>query len=223
MNAFYNNATKSIHLAVICLAGVILLILTLSCQSSTTGTAAVQATATTSPSPTLIREDVQTEATPFITATVEPADEPLDLVLWMVEEVSPTAEGELGDFMANSLQTFSRSHPDIEVEVILKKAGGKGGMLDFLRTAKEVAPSILPDVAVLDATDLTQAYAGDLIQPLAGQLDRSLVQDLLPAARRMGTIEDELVGVPLGLEMEHTVYNRLVMTPNRGSLVVANR
>jgi hypothetical protein len=38
------------------------------------------------------------------------------------------------------------------------------------------------------------------------------VQDLLPAARRMGTVDNRLVGVPLDLEMEHTVYNTRTFT-----------
>ena len=64
----------------------------------------------------------------------------------------------------------------------------------------------------MNATDLNQAFSEGLIQPLDGRLDRSIVQDLLPAARRMGTVDDRLVGVPLGLEMEHIVYNTLVFT-----------
>jgi multiple sugar transport system substrate-binding protein len=43
-------------------------------------------------------------------------------------------------------------------------------------------------------------------------LDRSIVQDLIPAARKMGTVDNRLVGVPLGLEMEHTVYNTRTFT-----------
>jgi ABC-type glycerol-3-phosphate transport system substrate-binding protein len=96
--------------------------------------------------------------------------------------------------------------------VLLKKPSGKGGVVDFLRTAKPVAPSVLPDVAVINAVDLPQAFVDGLIQPLDGRLDRSVVQDLLPAARAMGTVNDRLAGVPLGLEMQHTVYNTAVFT-----------
>lgn len=154
-------------------------------------------------------DDVPTanRLTPIPTASTE--DETTNLVLWTVKEVSPEAEGEPGDFFNNSLRTFERNNPDLNVEIILKKPGGKGGVLDFLRTAKEVAPTILPDVVVIDATDLNQAHTNGLIQSLDGKLDRSIVQDLLPAARRMGTINNDLAGVPVGLEMEHTVYNRL--------------
>ncbi|HXV99643.1 MAG TPA: extracellular solute-binding protein, partial [Anaerolineae bacterium] len=136
----------------------------------------------------------------------------ITLTFWTVEQISPKAEGELGSFMTSSLRAFEVQNPAIEVELLLKKASGKGGVLDFLRTAKEVAPSVLPDVVIINATELNQAYTDGLIQTLDDRLDRSIVQDLLPAARKMGTINERLVGVPLGLEMEHAVYNTAIFT-----------
>ncbi len=136
----------------------------------------------------------------------------LTLTFWTVEPVSPQAEGELGAFMSKSLQAFERNNPNVKVNLILKKASGKGGILDFLRTAREVAPSILPDLVVMNATDLSQAYTEGLLQTLDDRLDRPIVQDLLPAARRIGSVDNRLVGVPLDLEMEHTVYNTQIFT-----------
>ncbi len=166
--------------------------------------------ATPPPTPTTSPTATSVVRTPVASPTSSPEaveEEVGSLVLWAVEPISPEAEGEAGDFFGSSLRNFQRTNPDIDVEVILKKATGKGGVLDFLGTAKEVAPSVLPDVAIMAATELNQAYTAGLIQSLDGKLDRSINQDLLPAARRMGTVQDELVGVPLGLEMEHTVYN----------------
>ncbi len=155
----------------------------------------------------------ETRVSPTPVETVVSEEETLvTLTFWTIESISPEAEGGPGDFFSNSLRSFERTNRDIEVELILKKAAGKGGMLDFLRTATEVAPSVLPDIAILQATDLNHAYADKLIQPLDGRLDRSVVQDLLPAARKMGTVDDTLVGVPLGLEMQHTVYNTQIFT-----------
>jgi ABC-type glycerol-3-phosphate transport system substrate-binding protein len=145
-----------------------------------------------------------------ITPTAE--DEGLILTFWTVEPVSPGAEDQVGAFIDSSLQTFEDNQANIKIKLLTKKASGKGGVLDFLRTAKEAAPSILPDVAIIDVTDLSQAYNDSLIQPLENRLDRSIVQDLLPAARRMGTVNNRLVGVPIGLEMEHTIYNIQVFT-----------
>lgn len=145
--------------------------------------------------------------TPTVVATTMSTENTITLTFWTVEPVSPKAEGKAGNFIRDGIQVFERNNPDLKVNLLLKKASGKGGVLDFLRTAKVVAPTILPDIAVMNATDLPQADAEGLLQPLDNRLDRSLVQDLLPAARRMGTFNERLMGVPLSLEMEHTVYN----------------
>jgi ABC-type glycerol-3-phosphate transport system substrate-binding protein len=191
----------------------IILIMVVGCQSATPGvqieqiSPIVAATATPRPlkMPTVA-------ATPTLTTTMTPEDGVITLTFWMVEEISPRAEGELGNFMTSTLRAFEVRNPNIEVEVLLKKANGKGGILDFLRTAKEVAPSVLPDVAIINATELNQAYTAGLIQTLDNRLDRPIVQDLLPAARKMGTVNERLVGVPLSLEMEHAVYNTAIFT-----------
>lgn len=170
-------------------------------------TATVELTATTRPSRT-------PTAAISLTSTPIPVIEssPITLTFWTVEQVSPLRDDELGDYFGTSLRLFERTNADIEVELLVKKASGKGGIVDFLRTAREVAPTVLPDVVVMDAKDLEQASVESLIQSLDGRLDRAIVQDLFPAARRMGTVNDRLVGVPLGLEMEHAVYSTLVFT-----------
>ena len=209
-------SSKRFNINLIYFGGVLLIIMllmmVLGCDSSITNlvatpTSTVAATSTPRPNPTAIEGRATTTVVPTPTRTSD--DGKINLILWTVAEISPEAEGGPGEFMRDSIRAFERSHPSVSVDVILKKSGGKGGVLDFLRTAKEVAPSVLPDVAIIDATGLNQAYSEGLIQTLNGKLDRSIVQDLLPAARRMGTIQDQLVGVPVGIEMEHTVYNTL--------------
>ncbi len=176
------------------------------CQS--TETTATESPVTAQPEPTTRPTETPTvEAGPTQAATVSPTESGLVLTFWTVESISPKAEGEVGEFIAGSLADFERANPGISVNVLLKKASGKGGMLDFLRTARDAAPSVLPDVALMNATDLNQAAADNLLQSLNGRLNRSIVQDLLPAARRIGTVGDQLVGVPLSLEVQHVAYN----------------
>jgi ABC-type glycerol-3-phosphate transport system substrate-binding protein len=183
------------------------------CQMASPVGQVSQTGATVQPTATLQRVTPPTiVATPTLTATITPENEALTLTFWTTEAISPQAEGEPGSFMTQSLQTFEANNPNIQVEILLKKPSGKGGILDFLRTAREVAPSILPDVAIMNANDLNQAYDDALLQTLDNRLDRSIVQDLLPAARKIGTVNERLVGVPLSLDMDHTVYNTKVFT-----------
>ncbi len=149
---------------------------------------------------------------PTPTHTPEPDHATTTLTIWTVEQISPYAKGDTGSFIDKSLHSFEKSNPNTKVEIFLKKPNGKGGILDFLKTTKEVAPSILPDVVIMNSTDLEQAYTNGLIIPLDDRLDRTIIKDLLPAARKMGTVAEKLVGVPLGLEIEHTIYNTRTFT-----------
>jgi multiple sugar transport system substrate-binding protein len=186
---------------------------TAGCQSS--GVTEVEAnTAIPATRATTVRstEIPTVQASPTITVTATPEDSIVTLTFWTVEPISPRAQGEAGEFIERSLVAFEDANPDIRINLLLKKASGKGGVLDFLRTAHEVAPSVLPDVVVMNATDLTLAAADNLLQPLNGRLNRSIVQDLLPAARKLGTVNDKLVGVPLAMEMEHIAYNTAIFS-----------
>jgi ABC-type glycerol-3-phosphate transport system substrate-binding protein len=179
------------------------------CQSS-----AGEATVTVDPTRTATR--VANTPTPVDlvtpTPTSTPEGDPLQLTFWTVESISSLANDEAAAFFDQTIAAFERSNPNVDVDVLVKKQGGKGGALDFLRTASGVAPAVLPDVVIINAADLPPTSGERLIQPLDGKLDRSIVQDLLPAARRVGTVDDELMGVPLGIEMEHTVNNTAIIT-----------
>ncbi len=199
--------TRRIQLCLILLTAAITIFVISSCQlSEDTAENASTATVVTTITPRPYRTPTpQTTPTVAIEATEE--DTKLTLTVWTIESISPNTKGEAGTFISNNLRNFERTHADINVDVILKKPTGKGGALDFLRTANKVAPTILPDIVILNATDLNNAYNEELVQSLDDKLDRSIAQDLLPAARKAGTVDGNLVGVPLGLQMEHTVYN----------------
>jgi ABC-type glycerol-3-phosphate transport system substrate-binding protein len=168
-------------------------------------------------------DDLPTEATVVTpTATVRtpntvadtlvnlPQPEVITLTFWTIERFSPETE-----LVAQLLQDFEADNTDTRVEVILKRSSGQAGTLNFLRSAQTVAPSVLPDVVVLNANDLPQAWRTNLVQPLDGLLDRALIQDLLPAARNLGTVDGNLAGVPFELDIQHAVFNtgKIAKTP----------
>ncbi|HHS97279.1 MAG TPA: extracellular solute-binding protein [Chloroflexi bacterium] len=128
------------------------------------------------------------------------------LVLWVPEELSPYAETEAAALLAQRLEAFNQSQNDLQVETLIKKAHGRGGLLDFLRTASIAAPSVLPDLVVLDLDDLRVAAQAGLLQPMDGLLPADWVEDLYPFAVEMGRVGEQMVGVPLGVEVEHVAY-----------------
>jgi multiple sugar transport system substrate-binding protein len=139
----------------------------------------------------------------------------MQVTLWTVEPVSPQAEGAAGEAFANGIRAFERRYPNVSVSVKLKNESGKGSVLDYLRTAGSVAPSVLPDVVVLDTADLASAARAGVLVALDGRVAPALINDLLPGARMAGTFDGQLVGIPFEADVEHIVFNmaRLAETP----------
>jgi len=187
-----------------------LLLSLLGCQSilpgqtnNTPADAAPQSTIVPSHTPT--PKPISTAAD---TIASNPEPTVITLSFWTVEQFSPQI-----NLIAQTLSNFEKNNPNITVEVYQKKISGQASTLNYLKSAKAVAPGILPDVLILRTDQLPQAWQNNLIQPLNGKLDRTIVQDLLPAAQKLVTIDDQLVGIPLEMDVEHLVYNTSVITP----------
>jgi ABC-type glycerol-3-phosphate transport system substrate-binding protein len=98
----------------------------------------------------------------------------------------------------------------LQVQTQAKVRYGKGGLLDYLRTAQPVAPIILPDIIALDAAELEQAVAVGAIRPLDELIDAEVLDELYPAARALGRIGGRQYGVPFALDIEQVVYDPAV-------------
>jgi multiple sugar transport system substrate-binding protein len=126
--------------------------------------------------------------------------------LWLPQELDPYGVGEGSDVLAQQLSAFSDSYPNLQVEVVVKKAHGRGGLIDFMRTARDAVPSVLPDLVILDTSDLATVAGSGLIQPLDDFLAPSAADDLFPFATTMGKVEGHVVGLVVGVDMQHLAY-----------------
>lgn len=145
---------------------------------------------------------------PLPTPTPTPESQPMiiTLGLWLPEEFDPYGEGAAADVLAQQLTEFSQAYPDLQVQVTVKKAYGRGGLLDFLRASRDAAPSILPDLIVLDAADLETAARSGLIQPLDPILAPAEMTDRFPFAAELGTVDEQTLGFVLAADMQHLAY-----------------
>ncbi|HEX7588274.1 MAG TPA: extracellular solute-binding protein [Anaerolineae bacterium] len=126
------------------------------------------------------------------------------LTLWATEDLAPGATA-AGRILRNQFDAFTAANPTIHVDVILKKPYGKGGMLDFLTTSA-VAPDQLPDLATLDISEVPQAAAAGMLQPLDLLLNANLKDDLFPFAYQAALYQGKWVSVPFTADIEHLVY-----------------
>ncbi len=146
----------------------------------------------------------QATQSPAATAT---ADGPLTLTWWTPEFLSPKAAQPAGPLLAKQLSEFEAANGGkVRVSAAPKARYGKGGLLDFLLSARPVAPGILPDLVALDVSELEQAAAAGLLQPLDGLLDESVTGDLYPFATASGRFDDHLLAVQFAANLEHLAY-----------------
>ncbi len=142
-----------------------------------------------------------------------PAPDLLTLRLWTTEEISPRSEVRGGPVLVEQLNAFDSAHPELALDVQLKMVTGQGGVLNYLRTGRTVAPTILPDVVLLQTSQLAAATQEGLIYPLDSLLSREMVNDLYPAAANLSRVNNALMGYPFFLTgLEHLAYNSTAIT-----------
>ena len=163
---------------------------------------------------TVLSPATATPNAPNASVTVT-TNSPLALVWWGPEFISPDAKQPAGPLMAEQLAEFSRaSDGKISVTLAPKARYGKGGLLDFLRTAAPVAPAILPDLIALDVSELEAATATGLLQPLDELLDDNVINGLYPFAVSAGRFGEHVLAVQYVADLDHLVYRRdLVKMP----------
>lgn len=152
----------------------------------------------------------QLTPTPTATPTPEPTPMISTLELWLPEELDPYGTQPGSGVLAAQLAEFSQRYPGLKVDVVVKKAHGRGGLVDFMRTARDAAPSVLPDLVVLDAADLGSVARSDLVQPLDDLLASSASDDHFPFATSLGKAEGETMGAVVGVDMQHLAYRPTV-------------
>ncbi len=145
-----------------------------------------------------------------------PAPSAITLTLWTTQAFAPTEAVTSGQVLQNQLDSFLSARPDLEVEVVLKKPYGRGGVLDFLLNTGKVVPDLLPDLVVIDTYEAGSAVNAGWLQPLDDLLAEELSADLYPFAQQACRLDGKLYCIQLYANVEHLVYNTgLVAVPPR--------
>lgn len=163
---------------------------------------------TPAPTPTTMPAQMRTPQSTLAPASATAtAEGPLTLTWWTPEFLSPKAAQPAGPLLEQQLSEFEAANGGkVRVSAVPKARYGKGGLLDFLLTARPVAPGILPDLVALDVSELEQAAAVGLLQPLDDLLEESLTVDLYPFATSAGRFGDRLLAIQFIANLEHLAY-----------------
>ncbi len=154
----------------------------------------------------------ETPIVPTAVPTIGPTSN-ITLTVWAPEEFSPeSAHG--GQVLQAQLDEFSRSHPDIRVNYVLKNREGKGGLLDFLLKVQSLVPERLPDLIVLDSKQMDAVAKADLLHPLDHDLPAGAMADLIPPAQKFARSDGAWLSLPVTLDIQHLAVNKQsVRTP----------
>ncbi|MBC7263780.1 MAG: extracellular solute-binding protein [Chloroflexi bacterium] len=157
---------------------------------------------TPSPSPIL---------TPSPTPMRSPRDQGVTLTVWLPDFTSPVAPGLAGEIVTAQLNAFAVQHPTVDLEYLVKKPYGVGGIQDFLLTAQAVVPEALPDLVAVDWREIFPLAQKGLLQPLDNLISADLLDDLYPFALEAGKIGEYLVALPYECDLTFLAYNATQM------------
>lgn len=148
--------------------------------------------------------------TPFSTGTAPAAPASSgaarSLTLWLPPDLSPDGAGEAAVLIAARLRAFTDAHPGLRLHVRIKGRSGPAGMIEALAAAYQAAPSVLPDLAALEASELAAAAASGMITPWDDIGSVSESWGLAPAILSSARINGKQTGLPFAAQADLFAY-----------------
>jgi ABC-type glycerol-3-phosphate transport system substrate-binding protein len=125
--------------------------------------------------------------------------------VWLPDALIPSGNVTATTVLNQQIAAFVAAQPDVHVQTLVKRARGPGGILDLMQTAVPVAPSVLPDVTLLDLASVPLAAQAALLRPLNGLLPEETLTDMFPFAE-VGHVDERWLAVAYAVDLEHIVY-----------------
>ena len=144
------------------------------------------------------------QPSPTALPTPTPVSREVNLILWVPDILDPYAEADSAAALRAQVADFDRASYEINVEMLVKRGSGSGGLYDLLSTASDVAPAIVPDLLILNQPDLLRAALEGLIQPLDDYMPSDA--GYFPTALEAMTTEEALWAFPYVAMAEQMGY-----------------
>lgn len=125
-----------------------------------------------------------------------------ELVLWTPDFFDPAGGGDADAILDVAYEQFEQMHPDVRIEVQTKAEVSTANLFNYLRSAHQVAPAILPDVILMDSQQLWRLADLGILPPLTstGTID---LTDMYPFAMDAVMYDDTLYGIPYAADVIH--------------------
>jgi len=117
-----------------------------------------------------------------------------------------------GAVLAAQIDAYVKAHPGRQVHYVRKKPYGPGGIVHFLQTTAPVAPELLPDLVLIDMSEIGLLLDGSPLQPLEGLIGDTVLADLMPFARQAGQAGEHLLAVQYEADLCFLAYNSAIIS-----------
>lgn len=147
-----------------------------------------------------------TPASPEVEPTLTAETGKQQLIIWLPPELSTNEESLAGHLLQEKLDSFAHENK-VEIIVRVKSQIGSGSLTDSLTAANLAAPSLLPDLIALSATDLQLAAKRELIYFHPGLQELMNNTDWYPIGQEVSLVDGQILGIPFLTNPLALVYN----------------
>lgn len=127
------------------------------------------------------------------------------LVVWAPPFFQPAYETTINDPLTTLAEQFEREHPGVHIDVQIHGESGESSIFQYLRGAQRLAPTILPDVILIDTQQLWQVAELEMLMPL-GQTQLLAETEFLPQFFAATTYREQIIGIPYMVDLTHLLY-----------------
>jgi ABC-type glycerol-3-phosphate transport system substrate-binding protein len=128
------------------------------------------------------------------------------LVVWLPAFTGLASEGSAGAILNNAFHQFEQRNPTIQLDIQVKADTGTASLFNFLRSAQQAAPTILPDLVLINTQQLWQIVDLGMVTPL--QEDELQVEaDFFPVASEAVLYHAQTMGIPYTVDIIHLAYD----------------
>lgn len=129
------------------------------------------------------------------------------LVIWLPDFAGVDENDNAGSVLRSALRRFELSRPGLRFETHVKAETGTASLLNYLRSAQRVAPSILPDLILINTQQLWQLVDAGLVPPLE-EAQVPPPTGYYPFAWDAVAYRGRIYGFPYAAEIIHQVYDQ---------------
>ena len=148
-------------------------------------------------SPTELPGQADNSPTPAATSTPDTYTiKSKDLIIWVPPQFDPGDDSTAANLFLSRLDEFKSRRPQTDIQVRVKELSGEQEFLELLRTTRDAAPLILPDLIALPRSLMEEATNKGLVLPLEDISEVLDEDDWYSYASDLSRVDGQVIGIP---------------------------